>query len=446
VAIAVAIVGAGPAGFYTAEALLQGSDAVQIDIIERLPTPYGLVRAGVAPDHQSTKQVTRRFDQTVIAGRVQFYGNVEVGRDLSLDELRGLYDAVVLAIGAPRDRMLGIPGEHLPGVYGASAFVGWYNGHPDFRSLAPRLAADAVVIGNGNVALDVARVLAKTRAELATSDIPDYAMDAIDAAGVQSVTILGRRGPAEAKFALAELREMARLRSAAAVVDPADLPAGVSGRSQQGGGEPASKGAVGRTLSMFASFAAPRTPAPKRVLFRFFAAPAEITGTSCVTGLRVERTRVEAGRAIGTGAFETLRCGTVVSAIGYVTTPLPGAPYDAEAGCIRNVDGRVAPGLYATGWAKRGPVGVIATNKPDGACCAQQILADVAAGAASAAGRDGLEALLTDRHIRSVSFADWQRIDREEVARAADPAPRRKFTTRAEMLAVLKASERARVG
>lgn len=433
--ISVAIVGAGPAGFYTVEALLERSDAAEIDIIERLPTPYGLVRAGVAPDHQSTKQVARKFEQTALAHMVHFYGNVEVGRDVTIDELLCGYDAVVIAAGSPNDRMLGIPGEHLTGVYGSSAFVGWYNGHPDFRDLDPRLAPAAVVVGNGNVALDVARVLVKSRAEMAASDIPTYALEAISGAGIETVHILGRRGPAESRFAPAEMREISRLAECQPMVEAADLPA--------------SADADDKVLALLRGFAAATaTNRPRRLHFHFFAAPEAILGETCVEGLRYRRTRVVDGRPVPTDEVVTLKCGTVVTAIGYRASPIPGVPFDDERGRVANEDGRIGRRLYAVGWAKRGPTGVIGSNKPDGAQCAEQILADVGENAAPAprGGRQALERLLEARHIRYVTLDDWRKIDREEVARADDGAPRRKFTSFADMMAVVGATYRPRVG
>ena len=430
--LSVAIIGAGPAGFYTAEALVDLLDDVRIDIIERLPTPYGLIRAGVAPDHQSTKRVARRFERTALRERVQYVGNVEIGRDVMVDELRALYDAVVLAIGSPGDRPLGLPGEELPGVYGSASFVGWYNGHPDFRDLNPDLATTSIaVVGNGNVALDVARVLVKTKAELAATDLPEYANKAIQVAHVTDVHLVGRRGPADAKFTNVELREMGELAEAAPVVDAAQLPAegttladGRDGRVRE------------KNLATLRAFAA-RPPAGKRrrVHFRFYARPVEIVGPDKVHGLRIEHTRIESGQAVGTGQFETIPCGLVVGAIGYRGLPIPGVPFDADAGRIPNDDGRIAPGLYAVGWAKRGPTGVIGSNKPDGETCAEQIRAAGQAG--DRPGRAALHRLLDERGVRPVSFDDWRAIDEAEQAAAVDAAPRRKFVTLPEMLAVL---------
>jgi ferredoxin--NADP+ reductase len=437
--VSVAIVGAGPAGFYAAEALLARDDRVEVDIIERLASPFGLVRAGVAPDHQSTKRVARRFSETAVHEVVHFYGNVEVGRDVTLDELAELYDAVILAVGAPTDRPLDIPGARLAGVYGASAFVGWYNGHPDFRDLAPRLDTErAVVIGNGNVALDVARVLVRSAEELASSDIAAYAAAAVTASPLHTVDIVGRRGPADARFSPAELREMGELAACVPEVDASVEEASAAAADAR------ERRAIEKNLAILRGFrAAGRTAgASKRVRFRFYRRPVAVLGRDRVESIRLERTGVKDGRLSGTGLQEEVACGLVVSAIGYRGTPIPSAPYDHERGLIANVDGRVGPRLYVVGWAQRGPTGVIGTNRPDGIRCAEQVLADVAAPDADAGvvrpGRSLLEPLLARRGARVVTFDDWLRIDAAEVAAAVKPAPRRKFTALAEMLAVLE--------
>lgn len=434
--ISVAIVGAGPAGFYTAEALLQTLPGVQIDFIERLPTPYGLIRAGVAPDHQTTKNVARKFEQTAQRESVQYFGNVEVGRDVQMAELREIYDAVVLAVGSAGDRYLGIPGEDKEGVYGSAVFVGWYNGHPDFNNLNPRLDTHtAVIVGNGNVALDVARVLVKTPAEMEASDIASYAGEAIYSAPLTDVYLIGRRGPLDAKFTNVELRELGALADAIPIVNAADLPTAIAPATDKAGR------LQEKNLATLREFAA-RTAAHgrKRVHFRFNTLPVEILGRERVEGLRVERSRVEQGRAVGTGEYETIACGLVVIAIGYRLTPIPGVPFDPERGLVPNSDGRIASGLYAVGWAKRGSSGVIATNRPDGITCSEQIKADLAGEQTARQekpGRDALERLLSARHVRAVSFAEWQQIDAAEVAAGGGIAPRRKFTTLDEMLAAL---------
>ena len=436
--VSVAIIGSGPAGFYAAEALLQENGNIRVDIIERLPTPFGLIRAGVAPDHQTTKKVARKFESTALREIIRYYGNVEIGRDLHLDELRDMYDAVVLAVGSPRDRPLGIPGEHKRGVYGSGAFVGWYNGHPDFRDLDPDLnTSAAVIVGAGNVALDVARVLVKSESEMAVSDLADYAAEAIRPSAISDVYLLGRRGPVEAKFTNVELREMGRLETAVPQVDPGQLPARV------GDLEDRDRRLAERNLNTLREYATLRPDEkPKRVHFKFYAAPVEILGDDKVEGVRLERTRIENGRALGTGEFEDVDCGLVIAAIGYRATRIEGVPFDPERGLIPNDDGRIAAGLYAVGWAKRGPTGVIATNRPDGVTCAEQIRADFPRGAKP--GRTAMERMLAKRNVRAVSYDDWQRIDAAEIASATGPAPRRKFTTLREMLAVLDGADRKR--
>ena len=445
--LAVAIVGAGPSGFYAAAALLKALPGVEIDIIEALPTPYGLIRGGVAPDHQSTKGVSRAFARTARDPRVRFHGNVELDRDVSLAELRAAYDAVVLAIGMARDRDLEIPGAKLAGVFGAASFVGWYNGHPDFRDLDPNLDTPAAcVIGNGNVAIDVARVLLKTAAEMADSDLVDHAAGAIRAAPLRDVYLIGRRGPVQAKFTNKELTEMGTLADCAAVVDPAQLPDDVSGEMPARDRRLAEKNLA--TLKGFAAGApddgpdnGPDAAKTKRVHFLFYAKPDAVLGEGRCTALRLERTRIEDGRAVGTGEFFEVPCGLVVPAIGYSMAPVAGLTLDAASGAIANRDGRVDPGLYVVGWAGRGPSGVIGTNKAGGDRIAELIQADFPQGGVRSSGgkpgRAALEQLLTERGLRRVGFADWERIDTAEVAAAPSGAPRRKLTRIADMLAVL---------
>ncbi len=330
--ISVAIIGAGPAGFYTAEALLDKTDDARIDIIERLPTPFGLIRAGVAPDHQSTKQVAKKFERTALRELVHFYGNVDVGQAVSLTELCDFYDAVVLATGAGLDRQLGIPGEELAGVYGSASFVGWYNGHPDFRALNPRLEGRrAVVIGNGNVALDVARVLVKSAAEMATSDLPGYAGRAIRASGIEDVYIVGRRGAAYAKWTATELREIGALADCEPVVDARDLLA--SGEFADERDRRISEKNLS-ILRRFASF--PSGAKPKRLHFRFHLAPVEIEGETAVEAVRFEKTRAQGSHVVGTGVFERIACGWWWRRWDIGAVRLPGVPFDADRGLFPN--------------------------------------------------------------------------------------------------------------
>tara|TARA_R110002110_G_scaffold85816_4_gene223785 strand:+ start:118840 stop:120141 length:1302 start_codon:yes stop_codon:yes gene_type:complete len=422
--INVAVIGAGPSGFYTVDALLKGEKDVRVDIIERLPTPFGLIRGGVAPDHQTTKKVARVYEKTALKDGVGYYGNVEVGRDVTIAELQEMYDAIVLSVGAPRDRKLGIPGEDKAGVFGSADFVGWYNGHPDFTDLQPDLnTGTVVVIGQGNVAVDVARVLVKTPEEMTETDMADHAADAVEASPITDVYMVGRRGPIEAKFTNVELREMGKLDDCQPVIDPAQLPDEVEGEWSD-----RDKRLKDRNLATMKEFP-DVDPAgkSKRVHFTFYAKPIEILGGDKVEGIRMEHTRVEDGRSVGTGEFFEIECGLVIPAIGYFSDPFPGVPFDVDNGVVVHDEGRVGDGVYAVGWIKRGPTGVIGTNKPDGDIAATQIFEDVAEG--TKPGREALEALLAERSVRTLTYQDWQSIDAAEVAAAKPGAPRRKFVT-----------------
>ncbi len=425
----VAVIGSGPAGYYTAEACQKTfGDEVRIDIIDRLPVPFGLIRSGVAPDHQSIKAVSRRYEGVALTENVRFVGNVTVGADVSIDELRALYDAVVLATGAPADRGLDIPGADLPGVIGSAAFVGWYNGHPDFAGLAPVLdGPGAVVIGNGNVALDVARILAKTEAEFAGSDIVGHALGHLGTHTINNVTILGRRGPHQIAMTPKELGELGHLERAAPRVDPGDFPPEEADEALDPGQR--------KSVTLLRGFAASPQDKPIALVFDFFARPVRIEGDGAVERVIVERTRLDKnGRAEGTGEIYAVPAGLVVSCIGYRTPPIEGVPYDAKLGRFANEEGRIAPGLYAVGWARRGPTGTIGTNRPDGYALAEHLAEDLPEDGGKA-GRPGLDALLARRDVDVVTFRDWQRIEQAEVARAREGAPREKFTSIDALLA-----------
>src|SRR5687768_3157023 len=337
----VAVIGSGPAGYYTAEALLkQFGDEVCVDIIDRLPVPYGLIRFGVAPDHQSIKAVYRRYEKVALTANIRFVGNVTVGRDVTIAELTGLYDAVILATGAPDDRLLDIPGGDLPGVIGSAAFVGWYNGHPEFADLDPPLdAAAAAVIGNGNVALDVARILAKTPAEFEGSDIVGHALDALAASAIRDIHVLGRRGPHQIAMTPKELGELAHLEDAVPVVDLADFPpAGDDALLEPG---------MRKSVMHLRDFAG-LDPAGRRktIHFDFFAMPVAIEGDGRVERVIVERTRLTDDlRSVGTGETYRIDCGMVVSCIGYQTPPIDGVPYEHGRGRFANADGVIGGGL-----------------------------------------------------------------------------------------------------
>ncbi|MCW5774606.1 MAG: FAD-dependent oxidoreductase [Rhodospirillaceae bacterium] len=433
--LTLAIVGSGPSGFYTVESALEKWPDCTIDIIEKLPTPYGLIRYGVAPDHAKTKAVAKAYEKLALDPRVRFFGNVELGRDVSIEELRERYDAVVLATGCSTDKSLKLKGDDKKGVLGVASFVNWYNGLPAARTLDPPLNVEnVVVIGVGNVAVDVARVLVKTPEEMAATDLMEHAAAAIHAAPIRDVYMVGRRGPLHAQFTNVELREMGHLKDAAPIVDPAQLPETIPDDAKAEFNERQLR-LIQRNIDTLREFTKIDPGARrKRVHFVFFANPVEILGGERVSGVRFEKTRVEQGRAIGTGEFFEIPCGLVIPAIGYYSNPIPGVPF-ADGKTI-NEDGRIAPGLYAVGWIKRGPSGVIGTNKPDGDTAAAAIAADLGTGGGKP-GRAALETLLRERSIRIVGFADWKAIEAAEMRRAVPPAPRRKFATVAEMLEAL---------
>ena len=416
-----AIVGSGPAGFYTAEALEKAyGDKVRIDIIDRFPVPYGLIRFGVAPDHQSLKAVSKRYDKVADAAGVDFIGNVTVGRDVTVAELLGLYDAVVLATGAPHDRKLGIPGEDLPGVIGSAEFVGWYNGHPEFADLDPFLhGAAAAVVGNGNVALDCARILSKTRQEFEGSDIVNHALDALDRSAIRTVTILGRRGPHQIAMTPKELGELGHLEASVPVVEAADFPSPEADEALEPG--------LRKSVSLLRGFADLEADKAKRIVFDFFAKPVAIEGDGKVERVIVERTVLdEQGSARGTGETYAVPASLVVSAIGYSTSPIPDVPF--ASGKFVNEAGRIADRLYAVGWARRGPSGTIGTNRPDGYEVADQIASAMPSGSSGdREGAEGLKRLLIERGVMPTDYDDWRRIEETETANARPGSPREKF-------------------
>jgi ferredoxin--NADP+ reductase len=425
----VAVIGSGPAGYYCAEALQkQFGDEVRVDIVDRMPVPYGLIRFGVAPDHQSIKAVYRRYEKVALSDNVRFVGNVLVGRDVSIPELLELYDAVILATGAPNDRPLGVPGDDLPGVIGSAAFVGWYNGHPDFADLpVPLDAKAAVVVGNGNVALDVARILSKTPAEFAGSDIVAHAFSALGDSAIRDIHILGRRGPHQIAMTPKELGELGHLAEAVPVVDLADFPDALDDALLEPGQR--------KSVSHLRDFAALEGGKPKTIHFDFFAKPVRIEGDGKVEQMIVETTRLDERQgAVGTGETYAIECGMVVSCIGYQTPPIEGVPYEADRGRFANHEGVIGAGLYAVGWARRGPTGTIGTNRPDGYEVAEKIAADLSGGGGRKQGRAGLDKLLEARGVDICTFRDWQKIEQAEAARAREGSPREKFTAIAEML------------
>ncbi|MFC9330141.1 FAD-dependent oxidoreductase [Kitasatospora sp. NPDC057015] len=463
-----AVVGSGPAGLYTAEALLRqapeqpgraGGIRVDVDVIERLPTPYGLVRYGVAPDHPSIRSIADHLRPVLEHPRVRFLGGLCFGRDLTREMLLRCYDAVVYATGATRDRRLRVPGEDLPGSAAAADFVRWYCGHPDADPGRFTLDAESVaVIGAGNVAVDVARVLAKPAEEFRTTDVPQPVLAALAASRVREIHLICRRGPAQARFTARELRGLGELPGSDIAVARAETdldafdPTGESSRLA------GSDRRVRDVVAVLADWAG-REPQgrPRRVSVRFWLRPVEITGTDRVAGLRVERTGLDgAGRLVGTGESLTLPVQLVLRSVGYRCAPLPGVPFDERRAVVPNAEGRVLaadgrprPGEYVAGWLKRGPTGVIGTNKSDAAQTVRALLADHAAGVVGSArpagpAPPGLTALLAARGVRPVSYADWLGIEARERELAAElgRGTRVKLRGRDELAGVLRSGGR----
>lgn len=456
----VAIIGSGPSGFYAAEHL-QDQDhlEVQIDMYDRLPTPFGLVRGGVAPDHQKIKSVTRVYDKIAAHPEFRFYGNVEMGRDITHADLSAYYHAIIYAVGARTDRRMGIPREHLPGSHSATEFVGWYNAHPDFRSLGFDLSVEsAAVVGNGNVAMDLARILASPAEVLAQTDIAAHALRALSGNGIREIHLLGRRGPAQAAFTNKELKELGELPDVDIVVDPADLELDAASAAAVAAGPERNRD---RNLEVLREYASrPPSGASRRIVLHFLVSPVEIIGTERVEGLTIVHNELYASedgsvRPRPTARTTTLPVRLVFRAIGYQGVPLPGIPFDAMRGVIPNQAGRIidpasdAPieGEYVVGWIKRGPQGIIGTNKPDSQETVDSLLEDLAEGRLhkeEVPPRDVLERLLSERRRDFVSYEDWQLIDLLEQERgAASGAPRLKFSRVEDMLRALQERKRA---
>jgi ferredoxin/flavodoxin---NADP+ reductase len=445
-ALRVAIVGAGPSGFYAAGALMAAKEpAVEVDVIERLPTPWGLVRGGVAPDHPKIKSVTRVYERTAQLPGVRYFGNLEVGRDVQHEELVERFDAVLYAVGTAEAARGGIPGEDLPGSHSAGEFVGWYNGHPDHRGLEVDLSARrAIVIGNGNVAVDVARMLCLPADELAQTDIADHALEALAGSRIAEVVMLGRRGPEQAAFTNPELRELGELTDTDIVVDPRELDLAPDIR------ETTPSSIVQRNLEILGRYA--RRPSEgnrRRIVLRFLASPLEILGDTRVEAVRLaanELVRGHDGRLLAarTPVEQVLEAGLVIRAIGYRGAPIPGLPFDESRGTIPNESGRVVrsgvpvPGAYVAGWIKRGPSGVIGTNKKCAAETVAALLEDAATGALADRVVPDAQAtadFLARRSPRVVGYEGWEAIDLvEREAGASAGRPRVKITQIAGLL------------
>jgi ferredoxin/flavodoxin---NADP+ reductase len=414
----IAVVGSGPSGLYAADALAAYEQTpVHVDVIDKLPTPFGLVRYGVAPDHVSIRSVRDKLADVFRHPHVRFIGNCEVGTDVSVDDLRDRYDAVILSYGASRDRQLGLEGEDLPGSIAATDFVSWYCGHPEAQVHAYdqllSSATSAVVVGVGNVAIDVTRVLAKSRGELESTDMPDHVLMALEHSSITEIHILGRRGPVQAAFTTKELRELGELFEADVLVDARDLePDAVSAAELQG------NKVAARNIQVLQDWAErPTRGLRKRIHFHFFTRPVRLTGDASVQSIDVERTRIdETGSAVGTGEYETLAAQLVVRSVGYRGVALPGVPFDERGNVIPHLDGRVVadgstiPGLYVAGWIKRGPTGIIGTNKKDANATIDSLIADIDQGVVQASGRD-VDSLFGGEIITS---SGWWAIDRAE--------------------------------
>ncbi len=445
----VAIVGSGPSGFFSIEHLQRRLPGVSIDLFDRLPTPFGLVRGGVAPDHQKIKAVTRVYEKLAAQPGFRFFGNVEIGRDLFRDELLARYHAVIYAFGARSDRALGIPGEALAGSHAATEFVAWYNGHPDFRDRLFDLSQPAVaVIGMGNVAVDVVRILARTPEELARTDIATYALEALAESKVRDIYMIGRRGPVQAAFTNPEVKELGELPGADAIVYPEELELDPTSAEMAAAGDHT----IDRNLQTLRAMAAHGiTGKPKRLHIRFLLSPVALEGNGRVERIQLARNRLVkvAGhevKAESSGETEAIDAGLVFRSVGYRGTGIPGVPVDPRRGIVSNAEGRVlsstgtpARGEYVVGWIKRGPSGVIGTNKPDAVETVDHLLDDHAAGLLKDPSEGvSIDELLTARNVRVVDWADWRALDEIERSRgSALGRPRVKFTRISEMLAAL---------
>src|SRR3954468_17628000 len=458
--VRVAIVGAGPSGFYAAEHILKGEDLhAQVDLFDRLPPPFGLVPGGVAPDHPKIKSVPRVYEKTAAREGFRFFGNVKIGHDIEVEDLERLYHAIVFTVGCETDRRLGIPGEDLPGSHAATSFVGWYNAHPDYADREFDLSSErAVVIGNGNVAADVARMLALTEEELSETDTADHAIEAFAGSNVKEILVLGRRGPAQAAFTNPEVRELGEMSNADIDIDAGEMELDEISREwlDSDDADPTNR----RNVEIFTDFSG-REPEgkPQRIALRFLRSPIEIQGDGKVERIVVGKNELQRGedgriKAVDTGERETIECGMVLRSIGYKGVPVEGIPFDERAGTIANEGGRVkddgsqVPGLYAVGWIKRGPSGVIGTNKKDAQEPVDHLFQDLEAGAVPdaelAADRSAVETLLNERKPDHVTFEGWQAIDAAEVE-AGKPhgRPRVKFCRTEEMVEASKTAKTA---
>lgn len=445
----IAMVGSGPSGFYASEALFKGELETKVDMFDRLPIPYGLLRGGVAPDHPKIKKVAMAFNRIADNPNFAFFGNVTIGRDILVEELRHYYDAIMFTSGAETDRKLGIPGEDLKGSRTATEFVAWYNGHPDYRDFEFDLSGDvAVVIGQGNVAMDVTRILSKTVDELKDTDIAEHALDALAESKIKEVHLVGRRGPVQAKFTPPEIREIGKLADSYPILNASDLDLSASDQEEL---KPMIAKPQRDNVEILKGFAETEADPSKSRQYHihFYKSPVRLNGTDALESVTLERNRLEGEafkqKAIGTGEQETLPCQLLLRSVGYRGVAMPGVPFDENKGVFPNVEGRivengeVVSALYTAGWIKRGPSGVIGTNKPDSIETATHILSDAASlSPCEEPNSEKVNELLASRNVRSISWDDWKKIDAAEVARGEPKGkPREKFTRLQEIFDVL---------
>ena len=444
----VAIIGSGPSGYYAAQSLFGSEKKINITMFDRLPTPYGLVRGGVAPDHQKIKNVIRVYEKISISPGFQFIGNVLVGKDISIDDLRNNFHATIFACGAETDRKLGIPGEDLQGSHTATAFVGWYNGHPDYRDLSFDLSQEiAVVVGQGNVAADVSRILSKTADELKQTDIADHALQQLAESKIKEIHVIGRRGPVQAKFTPEELKEFGELEDCNPVVDSSTLQ--LNEASQKELESPEGRTNV-KNFEVFKDFAnRDLTKKNRSCFFRFLEGPIELMGTERLEGILLAKNRLSGDpfkqRAEKTGETVEQKCGILFRSIGYNGIPIEGVPFDEKEGIFPNDKGRlldngsVVNGVYVTGWIKRGPSGIIGTNKPDSVETVNCLLEDIEKIDSEKSGNSGIMKILSEKQTRAVNYDGWKKIDEAEVKRGEPKGkPREKFTRIEEMLDIIK--------
>jgi len=445
----VAVVGSGPSGFFAVDALYKATFKFEIDMFDRLPSPFGLVRYGVAPDHQKIKNVIKVYEKDALDQRFAFFGNVNVGQDITIAEMQTFYDAIIFACGAETDKPLGVPGENLTGSHTATEFVGWYNGHPDYQNSSFDLShPSAVVVGLGNVAMDVARILAKTVDELKTTDITQKALDVLGQSKIKEIHIVGRRGPIQSAFTPAEIKEFHELNHATPVVNPQDLVLNEASQKELTDIHHPVRKKNFEILQKYS--AATETTKERKIIFHFLKSPVAVKGNGKVEKIVLEKNVLsgdpEKQSAKGTGTFEELACGNIFRSVGYRGVKIPGVPFEDKKGIFPNQEGRIVDngkvicGWYTSGWIKRGPSGIIGTNKPDSDETVHHLLTDVPhLKACPSPERESVKQFLAQKNVRFVTYADWKMIDAAEVKRGQPVGkPREKFTSVLEMLSILK--------